>query len=438
MTVAERTAVAAASPPPPAAASVPSAERTARLRFVGARSDYWRLMIRGNALQAVTLGLYRFWLFTDMRRFLWAGIAIEDENFEYIGTASELLIGFLMALGILVPVNMALFYALLDTGTLNQSTVMFVVLYAFGQFGVFRARAYRLTRTVLRGLRFHQTGSGVIFAGRAVLWWIVTFATAGLALPFMTASQERYKMRCTFFGNLGARFDGTGRQLLTRGLLLWFVVIAPLAVAVEHARRQIDWVVVERLLSSASLMSIIEAFGKADHLAQAGATVILALFWSTLAGIVLYPVFTAIVLRWWLSGIRLGGLAVASDLAIRPLYGIYIRYLFYLLMFTIAFSVAATVAVLMAMGMLSNVIDFSVTSTPRDAAIAMFGIAVYVIYMLGCWTIYYVTVRFRVWQAAIESVSVSGLAAIDSVEARPAHCSALGEGLADALSTGSI
>ena len=68
----------------------------------------------------------------------------------------------------------------------------------------------------------------------------------------------------------------------------------------------------------------------------------------------------------------------------------------------------------------------------------MFGIAVYVIYMLGCWTIYYVTVRFRVWQAAIESVSVSGLAAIDSVEARPAHCSALGEGLADALSTGSI
>ena len=33
--------------------------------FLGRDRDYWRLMIRGVALLAVTLGIYRFWLTTD-------------------------------------------------------------------------------------------------------------------------------------------------------------------------------------------------------------------------------------------------------------------------------------------------------------------------------------------------------------------------------------
>jgi uncharacterized membrane protein YjgN (DUF898 family) len=191
MTVTDHIAVAA-GPAPPQVAPSPAAA-SLRLRFVGDSRDFRRLMVRGNALQAVTLGLYRFWLFSDMRRFLWAGVELDDENFEYTGTALELLTGFMRALGLLIPVNMALFYALLSVGTLGQSTIMFVVLYGFGQFGTFRARGYRLTRTVLRGLRFHQTGSGIIFALRAILWWIVVFGTIGLAYPFMMASQERYR-----------------------------------------------------------------------------------------------------------------------------------------------------------------------------------------------------------------------------------------------------
>ena len=39
--------------------------------FLGSRRDYWRLLSRGALLLIVTLGLYRFWLMTDIRRFLW-------------------------------------------------------------------------------------------------------------------------------------------------------------------------------------------------------------------------------------------------------------------------------------------------------------------------------------------------------------------------------
>ena len=37
-------------------------------RFLGHDDDFWRLVLRGNALTAVTLGIYRFWFTTEVRR----------------------------------------------------------------------------------------------------------------------------------------------------------------------------------------------------------------------------------------------------------------------------------------------------------------------------------------------------------------------------------
>src|SRR5258708_33909125 len=86
MTVIDRVD-AAATPSPPEASLRPASP--VRLRFVGDRGDYWRLMIRGGVLQAITLGIYRFWLFTDMRRFLWGSTPVEGETLEYTGPPAE-------------------------------------------------------------------------------------------------------------------------------------------------------------------------------------------------------------------------------------------------------------------------------------------------------------------------------------------------------------
>src|SRR5258708_37749229 len=115
MTVIDRVD-AAATPSPPEASLRPASP--VRLRFVGDRGDYWRLMIRGGVLQAITLGIYRFWLFTDMRRFLWASTAVEGETLEYTGTAAELLGGLLPAVGILLPGHSAFLFASLEMGLL--------------------------------------------------------------------------------------------------------------------------------------------------------------------------------------------------------------------------------------------------------------------------------------------------------------------------------
>jgi hypothetical protein len=87
---------------------------------------------------------------------------------------------------------------------------------------------------------------------------------------------------------------------------------------------------------------------------------------------------------------------------------------------------------------LGGVFDFNTRSFARDSAAAGSLIIAYVIYILGCSTIYQVVVKMRLRQVAVESVQVSGLEALDHVRATEASSSAVGEGLADALGTGGI
>src|SRR5215468_634861 len=61
------------------------------VRFRGPAGPFWRLVARGAVLLMVTLGIYRFWLTTDIRRYLWSNTELVGESFEYAGTARELL-----------------------------------------------------------------------------------------------------------------------------------------------------------------------------------------------------------------------------------------------------------------------------------------------------------------------------------------------------------
>ncbi len=53
--------------------------------FSGKRGDFRALVTRGALLELVTVGFYRFWLTTDIRRHLWSDTAVDDDAFEYTG-----------------------------------------------------------------------------------------------------------------------------------------------------------------------------------------------------------------------------------------------------------------------------------------------------------------------------------------------------------------
>src|ERR1700733_15874369 len=153
------------------ALSVPSF--AGAVAFLGKESVYWRLRIKGAALLVLTLGLYRFWFATDVRRFLWSNPEIGGETLEYTGLATELLGGFLLAIAILVPLYTAFAIAALELSPrASISAAIGLTLLALGaEFALYRARRYRLTRTVFRGLRFAQHGSAWQYALYALAWW---------------------------------------------------------------------------------------------------------------------------------------------------------------------------------------------------------------------------------------------------------------------------
>ena len=154
-------------PPPP-----PSPKPPTLVTFIGDRNEFIRLASRGAALELVTAGFYRFWLATDIRRHLWSNSMIDGDAAEYTGRGKELLIGFLFAMAILVPIYFIYFLITVEAERFKEfaSIPLILAFYAFGQFAIYRARRYRLTRTIWRGVRFWMDGSGWAYAWRAVLW----------------------------------------------------------------------------------------------------------------------------------------------------------------------------------------------------------------------------------------------------------------------------
>src|SRR5215467_2183210 len=260
---------------------------TGPIQFLGFEGEFWRIWVRGSMLLAITLGIYRFWLTTDTRRFLWSNTQVFGEPLEYTGTAREILIGFLIAVAILIPFYAFIFLLALSIEQISElaGLIGFVLATFLGLFAVYRARRYRLTRTVFRGVRFHQTGSAWHYAVMAVLWWTLIILTLGLAYPIALSRLERFKKRNTWLGNLQGRFEGSAFGLFIRGLFMWLVVVGPLIAALVAFILALDtkllWELALMADDDAALTRLLEAH---PNVAVASAVGISAMTWSVLAG----------------------------------------------------------------------------------------------------------------------------------------------------------
>ena len=200
---------------------------TAPVAFVGRRWHLFGLVLRNSLFNLLTLGIYRFWAKTRLRRYFWHGVAIDGEALEYTGRPVELLIGFLIVLAVLVPLGIVYsgfgaFLAANDTVAASFLDFAYLgVLFVLTPYALYRARRYRLTRTLWRGVRCGQDGSPVRYAFLSIGLWLLNLITLGLAYPWMRTVLQRFRMNNTRFGNRHFKFDGTGGALF----LFWLPVV---------------------------------------------------------------------------------------------------------------------------------------------------------------------------------------------------------------------
>ena len=207
------------------------------LSFSGDRGEFFRLVMRGAGLELITVGFYRFWLATDIRRHFGRIPMIDGDAAEYTGRAKELLIGFLIALAIIVPVYLAYFIAGLEAERYKAfaSAPLFVVLLPVRTIRdlprpALPADAHGVARGAVLDERF---GLGLRRMVAAV-GHRHAIVTLGLILPWREAALERYKMRHSYYGDLQGSFEGRGWEFFKRGWWLW--LLAPFFLPVSGSR----------------------------------------------------------------------------------------------------------------------------------------------------------------------------------------------------------
>lgn len=212
-----------------------------------AYSGRWReilpIVLVNVILTFLTVGIYRFWAKTRIRRYFLSRVSFLNDPLEYTGTGLELFKGFLIILAVLVPIFIV-------TGMLQPSIIdpekdllgvaMFQVGYAlFFYFlynvAVYRAQRYRLSRTRWRGIRAGQEGSALLYAVLAMILGVLNLVTIGLLNPVVRRILVGYRINNASFGTQRLTYQGSLSKLYSAWLVPWLLGIATIGVLIYAA-----------------------------------------------------------------------------------------------------------------------------------------------------------------------------------------------------------
>ena len=218
-------------------------------RYTGTGSSLFGLALMNGLLTLLTLGIYRFWGKTRVRRYIWSSVDLGGNRPEYTGTGLEKFLGFLVAVVVLAVylglIQVILFYFGMhfvlepksEAEVLMQVGVFYISLFAILPLMIFaryRARRYMMARTRFMGIRFGMEKGAWGYVWRAIAHGALTAVTLGILLPRQTFWLEKYKTDRSWFGD--QKFTQEGRWTGLYGAMLHVLIGALLVVFGVGAR----------------------------------------------------------------------------------------------------------------------------------------------------------------------------------------------------------
>ena len=209
-------------------------------QYFGKGGPLFRLYFLTAFLTLITLGIYRFWGKTRLRKYIWSATTGDGDSFEYTGTGLEKFLGFLVAIVILaiylgIVQMILLFFGLnlfseptTQTQALAQIGAIYITFFAVLPlllFAQYRARRYKMARTRWRGIRFGMDNGAWGFAFRALGYYLLNALTIGLLNPLATFRLEKYMADRSWYGD-GAFVQNGRWQDLYGGMKHVFIGLA--------------------------------------------------------------------------------------------------------------------------------------------------------------------------------------------------------------------
>lgn len=410
-----------------------SGTRTGLITFDRNAPGLTGIAVRGVLLSLVTFGIYRFWYITELRRFFWNRTIVDSSPGEYTGRGMELFLGFLVALAILIPLYVVLFGAGFAVPAIAPyaSVLSFLALFVLGQYAIYRGRRYRATRTLWRGIRLAQDGSGFVYAGRAICWWLLTILTLGLAFPYMRASLERYRLRHTLIGESRLESTARGAMVLMPWLLLYAVAFLPIILAGLAFFVAADFSFPTDLFIPDPDDPGEQKFNPdyADTpIALWGMIAMIVAAISFPLAILLFPLYRARETRAFMNATHLGAVRLTSTLKARQFYWPYIVYFLSILAFIVVLSLVAGIAA---------AIISAGGGSGWHWLLVIGGVLFYLGLILLFAVLHVRVVQAGLWAAVATTTVIENVDALNAILASNRRvASGLNEGLADALDVG--
>lgn len=387
---------------------LPAESRAGKVTFLGTSARLTAILLHGYLMTLLTAGIYRFWLVTQKRRFYWSNTLIDGHPLEYTGRSIQLLVGFLLAITVFIPLYGGVFYL---TTVFREAAALayvglFVVLYFLSGYAAYRGRRFRLTRTLWRGIRFGQTGSAWLYAVLRFFWTLATIVTLGLTYPLMVVSLYKYRFNNTWFGDRKFSFGGRARDFAGTFILVYLV---------------------NGVLAGVVVMALVASRADASFLP-------LALLLATLS--LSLPLLRARIETRMLSAIRIGEAGISVRIKARSLYAQYI--VFGLL----AGGISLVFLMLLGFfleglesGALSGLIE-TVTLFGRGfGTLILFAVAYLAV--IATYALFWeIVFHLGYWKLVVREAVITDIDSLRTVRASHEESPNIGEGLADALNVG--
>jgi uncharacterized membrane protein YjgN (DUF898 family) len=186
--------------------------------YDGRLGELYGIFIVNLLLSIVTLGFYRFWGKTRIRRYIWSRLSLSGDAFEYTGTGGELFIGFLIVVVLFFAAS--ILRTVIELQSPPDSPIPGLTNLAFGLIVIYlvfvaryAAQRYRLTRTLWRGIRGGMTGSAWAWGFKAMLLGVLSAITLGFAGPWAQMRLLDDRMNNSYFGDAKAELHSSSKPL---------------------------------------------------------------------------------------------------------------------------------------------------------------------------------------------------------------------------------